>query len=479
MKSNAVFYIDEERIKFLQVLTSSKLVTALDVLLIKGQSEAQISQGLWTFLKRRRLNLNEARVTVVIPRSRVILRLMSVPSHQDSEIRSMIELQVSSSIPYELEEVQMDFQVLAKSPDGYAKVAVVIIPQETAMRYWKIFAEAKVRVHSITLSSIGLWNLYTQWPNTGDKPAAVFDLDLDKSEICVCHPAHWSASRELPSGLTQIAQDGYGEILKQWELTQHNIGGEKAAQALDTVYIISCWEGAFALGQELTKTQNALNIQDVLLTKFLKLARDVRIPSLCTQEGMSLAPLAGIALSSQTPPINLVPTAVRQSQEQKMHQRQLIICGLWLAAALAALGLSLSMGYVKKNIQLAKLKDQLRTTKEAAQKVEERLKKIHDIESMVKNRLVFSDLALEIYRVLPAQVYLVSMALNENNSLSFQGVASNPVDVNQFQKDLANYQKFSNVNLDYVNKRVTQQGEVDYFKITCAFKPMSAPHEKA
>ena len=72
---------------------------------------------------------------------------MVFPSQKQDEIRSMIDLQVGSRIPYSREEVEIDFQILSKTADGYSKVAVVIIPQEIAMRYWKIFSDAKIPVH--------------------------------------------------------------------------------------------------------------------------------------------------------------------------------------------------------------------------------------------------------------------------------------------------------------------------------------------
>ena len=104
--------------------------------------------------------------------------------------------------------------------DGYAKVAVVIIPQEIAMRYWKIFSDSKIPVHGITISSIGLWLLYQQQPDLSDKLGAIFDLDVNHSEICLCYKTHWLTSREIPIGFAQMQRDGYVEILKQWELTK-------------------------------------------------------------------------------------------------------------------------------------------------------------------------------------------------------------------------------------------------------------------
>ena len=476
MKSNVVFSIREGTVKFLQVSgTQKKVVTGVDVINTSNQSDAQISQTLRAYFKRQKLNFAESRVTILVPRSRAILRNMVFPSQRQDEIRSMIDLQVGSRIPYAREEVEIDFQILSKTADGYAKVAVVIIPQEIAMRYWKIFSDAKIPVHRISITSIGLWLLYQQQPDLSDKPGAIFDLDINSSEICLCYKAHWLTSREIPVGFVQMQQDGYVEILKQWELTQNNTSGEKLTGAVESVYMVSSANRAYALAIEMAKVQKDLTIKEILLTETLPLARGLKWPKVMTDEGVSVASLVGIAFSSQTPPIDLIPRAVRQGQEQRVYQRQLVLLGIWVTVALISLALTFGMGFLSKNVQLAHLEDQLRDTKRDALKVQNQLQKVYDIEGMIKGRLIFSDLAREIYRLLPTQVYLVSITISEGNTLSLQGVSSNSVEINQFQKDMVNSQNFSNVSLEYVNKRVTQEGEVDYFKITCTLRSVNGP----
>ena len=272
MKSNIVFYISEGMVKFLQVSgAQKKLVSAVDVINTDKQSDAQVSQTLSTFIKLRKLNFAESRVTILIPRSRAILRYMVFPSQDEEEIRSMIDLQVGSRIPYSREEVEIDFQILNNSADGYAKVAVVIIPQEIAMRYWKIFSDSKVPIHGITISSIGLWLLYQQLPDLSGKLGAIFDLDINHSEICLCYKSHWLTSREIPVGFEQMQRDGYAEILKQWELTKNNAGSEKLTDPVESVYLASTANRAYALGIEMAKMQSDLTIKELLLTQTLPL----------------------------------------------------------------------------------------------------------------------------------------------------------------------------------------------------------------
>ena len=309
--------------------------------------------------------------------------------------------------------------------------------------------------------------LYQQQADVSSKPGALFDLDLNHSEICLCYKSHWLTSREIPVGFEQMQANGYAEIIKQWELTQQNSKNEIFTEKADSVYLTSSANRAYMLGIEMVKVHENLTIKELQLTKTLSLARGVQWPKLLTEDGVSIAPLVGIACSVQLPPVDLIPRAVRQAQEEVFYQRRMIMLCVWLLMALVALGLALGVGYFKKNAQLAKLDDQLRATRHDAMQVENELKKIGDIERMIKGRLIFSDLARDVYRLLPSQIYLVSITISDGNVLSFQGVSSNSVDINQFQKNMVDAPAFSNVNLDYVNKRVTQQGEVDYFKITC------------
>ena len=100
------------------------------------------------------------------------------------------------------------------------------------------------------------------------------------------------------------------------------------------------------------------------------------------------------------------------------------------------------MGFFKKNVQLANWKTSFVTPNMKPLEVEDQLKKVNDIEGMIKNRLIFSDLAHEIYRLLPTQVYLVNITISDGDTLSLQGMSSNSVEINQFQKDMVDSHEF-------------------------------------
>ncbi|MDE2027535.1 MAG: pilus assembly protein PilM [Candidatus Omnitrophica bacterium] len=468
MKSNIAFYINEKTVKFLQVALPQNEVTDVEVIHVDGQNDVQISETLSSFVRSQKLNLAESRVTVVIPRSRAILRSMVLPSHDEDEIRAMIDLQIGGQIPYAREEVDLDFQVLSKTQYGHSKVAVIVIPQEIATRYWRIFDEARIPVSGITISSVGLWLLFRRLQGPADDLCAVFDLDLDRTEICLCDRNQWLTSREISAGLRQIKEGRFKEILTQWELTQ-NTFRDSDSKSVETVLLISSDDRAHPLAVEISKAGSHLIVRE-LLTQTMELVGG-QWPSSMTVEGASFFSLAGIAFSEEPPPVNLIPGTVRQAQQQRSLQRQWIVTGAWLIAAVISMGLVLGSGYLAKKIQLAGLEGRLHAVEKKSFKAEDQLKKMQDIETLVHGRLVFSDLANELYRIMPPQIYLTVMTVSsDNKGLSFEGVSSTPAAVNQFQKNMVASSYFANVALDYVNKRVGQQGEMEYFKISSTLR---------
>ncbi|MBI4310047.1 MAG: pilus assembly protein PilM [Candidatus Omnitrophica bacterium] len=474
MTSTMVFHINEGTIKFLQVTgAQKKTITAFDVIAIKDLTDAQISGQLAALVKQQGLKCREARVIVLVPRARLILRHMTLPSHKESELRAMIDLQVVNHIPYAREEVEIDFQILTKTPDGYAKIVAAIIPREEAMRYWNIFTGAQIPVHCVTISSVGLWLLYKLQQDAPEQLGGIIELDANHSEICLCHKTHWLRSREIPVGLTQIQQDGNGgEFLKQLELTQGNTEGAAGG----VLYIVSTAGQTDVLSIDMAKDQD-LAVKEINLARSFSVAKNM-FGSRRLMAEVSWASLAGIAFGPYPPPVDLTPQIIRQQKRQKALRRETVVLGIWFAAALITSALALGIGLLKKNIQSGQIEKNFKAVKPEADMVERQMRQVRDIEQTFKRRLIFAGLVQEINRLLPPRLSLVSLSISDGNILTFQGISSRPGDINQLQKDMVDSPFFATVNLDYVNKRVTQDGEVNYFKITCAIKPVKGTDEK-
>lgn len=472
MKTTIVFYIDEDSIKFLQASgVQKKTVTAMDIVAINGLDDARIIERLAALSKQHKLNFRGAEVIVLIPRMNAILRHLTLPSHDQEELRSMIDLQIVNTIPYAREDVELDFQVLSKNSDGYSKVMAVIVPEEKAMRYWKLFAGARIPVTRMTLSSVGLWLLYQQQPELPAWASGIIDLDENHSEICLCRKDFWLTSREIPIGLAQMRNDDLEEFLRHWRLTCNSLAVEKnLEQPVRSVYLLSWTAQAQPLAAALGGGPNC-TVAEIDLIKRLPVSKNIVWSQAVKEKALRLAALAGVAISGQTPPVNLIPRSLTRQEQQKSSRRDLVTTGAWAAVAVIMVGLASSANIFKERVQLKRLQEQWEQLKPQADKTQRRLKQVHEMEQALAARPVFAEWAGELYRLLPPEVVLSGFSLADGNRVSLEGMSVESGDINQLQRTLADSGVFTNVNLDYVNRRVGEDNQTfNYFKISCVVK---------
>lgn len=447
-------------------------VAAMEIIHTEGLADERISQRLAALIKQRSIRLKECRVVVLLPRSRAIMRQLRLPSSFDPELRSMIELQVVSDIPYSREEVEIDFEVLSRNPEGFSDVLVAILPIEVATNYWKIFNDAGIGIDWMTISSVGLWFYFRMQSNVPQRLSAVIDVDANRSEVCLCYPDHWWSSREVQVGIEQIKESS-AEFLRQWQLTKTKVANDKPQESLKTVYLISTAGGLVEdLRIELAK-QEGYEVRGIDISKALPVSKRAIWSGELATNPVSWASLAGIALTQNLPVMNLVPEALKTQASLQRQRRELANSLIWLAVALVMIGGVFGTGLVKKNILLQRAQDELTQAQLQAKKIDDRLNGMYAIEDMFADRVIFTALMEKIYSVLPEDVFISSINLSVGRNLSLEGSSANSASINRLQKALSELTVFSSVNLDYVNKRPGQNGEETYFKITSAIKKSS------
>ena len=443
-------------------------LSAVDIQLIKDLPDEVIAQTLTRMLKA--LKPRHSQVVAVFPRANALVRHMELPAQDDAEIRNMVDLQAANQTPYSRADVVVDSVVLSKDPSGYSKVMAIIVPREVVMRYLNILKTAGVNPDHLTLSSFGI----AHWADSssGQAPqggvSLFIDVDEESSELCFCQEWQLLSSRAVRIGLQQLSADSM-EFLKEVDLTINNYNKDKIAGPITQIVLLSSTEKTAPLRQ-LLYDQYFIPVQCVNTLREIIVGKSFKWPRILLEAGVSIT--VGLSWSLKPPNqyINLIPAEVRQLRQQKERAH---VLG-WLAAsfvfALITVSLALSLGFLKKNSVLKGFDVQVKEAKAKAGKVQAKIKQIESMKTLLKQRVIVIDVIKELYQLLPEDISLSSFTISNQKVMSLQGFTSIGSNVNNLQKAMASSAVFTNVNLEYVNKRVTQQGEVNYFKITCVIR---------
>lgn len=467
MKSTIVIEIDEQMIKWMAASAGAKpVITHAGLMSVDHLADDQIAKNISQQFRLNKMPYKQSRIIVMLPRSKAILRHLTLPSQDAAEIESMVGLQAVHHIPYTREEVEIGFHVLERTTDGYSKVLAVIIPHEIAMRYWRIFELAQIPVHGMTISSEGMWRYAESTGRLGGAEVlAMVDVDTQRSEICLCRKDAWLTSRDINIGHQQMSQEGPAGLIRQWDLTISNAIKEKLISRIQQVCLLSNGVSLVPLAEELRQWQEC-EVRFVDVLEGISVVKSLKWPMEWQGQSMGMAAILGMVLCAQGASINLIPTRVLQQQGDDRQKKDSVILALVSIVTVVSLILAGSMGYLRKSSQLGALEGEYRRYNKQAEAVKVRVDQIKHIENIFSHRLIVAQLIQVLYGVMPQQMSLVNITINDGQKLSINGFSTKVGNIHKLQSAMVGNRFFDQIELDYMNKRVTQDGEVNYFKIT-------------
>ncbi len=190
-------------------------------LLTPGQIET-----LKTLISEGRIRPGEA-AAVSLPGQLVSTRETTVPFTDPKKLRQIVPYEVESQLPFDLEEVAIDYQLLhseaeAAAPSGASKLLVSVVPKVGLRKYLATLQSLGVDPGSIGIDSLSLYT-FSQYfpagrkegsPSGGGLPAGTLVIDVGASKTVLCHFSKGKLDwvRTLPMGgdlLTEAIQQAF------------------------------------------------------------------------------------------------------------------------------------------------------------------------------------------------------------------------------------------------------------------------------
>jgi Tfp pilus assembly protein PilN len=436
---------------------------------ITGFVENDIVLALTDMLRAGGSLRRSSEVILLVPRQYAVLRTLLLPSSDPEEVRKMGELQAAGHSPYSAQEAVVDIIPVAQTPDGFSRVISVLLPKEKVFSGARILQKAGLTVSRVTLSSWGILEWFRLNPAAPQEGAVlVVNIDQQISEIAVFDGRRILVLRVMVWGADELSGGQFDDCARQLELTLAGYHKEFSAKSPDRACIVSSLESDNGLSRYLS---GRLGIP----VDYSRVGRNIIAPASLKgiqlmDKGGSAAAVQGAAFSPLAAGIDLIPAEIRAQHRQKQTQRQWVeIAALGAAAAVCA-GVAFGMRSFEDFAAVQRYESEIRSLKPAVARFEKKLKSLQELRADLGDRVDFSGLTAELYRILPQDISLLGLSISDGRTLSLQGYARNPASVGALQKAMGESGVFVNGTLDYVNKRTVAQEEFNYFRITCQIK---------
>ena len=158
------------------------------------------------------LKIKNKQVVVNLPESEVVSRLVRLPPLKDSEIMDALRFEAETFVPYPLEEVSIDYEIVERDDAGRLTIFVIAAKNDLILSYVKMFKSLGLELIALESPSVAYRRMVKNGIKTVER-VVVLDMGEKFSDIFNINKGNVYFARSISVGgesLTRAVSLGLG-----------------------------------------------------------------------------------------------------------------------------------------------------------------------------------------------------------------------------------------------------------------------------
>ncbi|MFA7300932.1 MAG: type IV pilus assembly protein PilM [Candidatus Shapirobacteria bacterium] len=153
----------------------------------------------------KEMKLEGSDIVVSLPENKIVSRLVSLPPLKESEIKDALRFEAETFVPFPLDEVSIDYEVVSTDDAGRLSVFAIAARNDLVAEYVKLFKSCGIELSAIEPTSLSLKRLVNQI-STETKSTMILDIGEKFSDIICMHESNIFFARSLSIGGESITR---------------------------------------------------------------------------------------------------------------------------------------------------------------------------------------------------------------------------------------------------------------------------------
>jgi len=381
----------------------------------KDEWEAQAINLINTFVSKHQIN--KERVSISIPREKVLVRFIQLPIAAKENLRRVLEYETSKYTPFEKGEAYFDYHLL-KEEKEWIHLFVVFVKKVEVDYYLSLLKKIGIRPISIQIPSTAALNLFFFNKKTQDGEISVLlDVAGPFFEMNLIQGADWRESFHLPLP----PEERESKIINTFK--RSGLKGDSLSKATFFVY------GLDAAEKMLPSLRESPQIKGVSPPPLSRIEAEKVVSRLDRIFSSIGVPLNGLIKTQFD--LNLLPLEMRKKVRQ-IGKPLLVI--LTCVAVLLGLtwGIGVSLHHRNElnaiNVEIKKRKPEVEVVDKLQRQQEELRKEISELEKIKAEQVNKTEMLRELTQILPKTVWLWNLKYN-GKEVEISGFADSASDL--------------------------------------------------
>ncbi len=477
-KSNdsAGIFLDEEtlRLAYLKGTGASAKISKLVSQDVKGVAEEDIPKTIQLALKG--INIKALDVFYIVPPGMITTKNIEVPSTDKEEIKSIVSLQAGRHTPFSREEIQIGYINIGVYKSNYTKILLVIANKNALKKQLDIFEKAGLKVRKVLFSPEGIAAVYSDSLGLKEEatPTGLIDIGQNSIELILAFHGLALTSRNIPMGKIQLASAEEGEdalnyLVDELSSTIESYQNEDIEQLPTNYLITSDDECSQKLQAALTEKLKWM-VEVVPYADYIKPTQEVEKELATDFKEGSLLDVSAAVLTTGDAQVNLMPEELQLQKSVEEQGREVFFAGIFGFIILVLIACILGTKIYFHNVFLTKLEEEYKENRKEVVELQNKSLTTRTIQNYLERRMESQDTINELYNKIPDEIYLTGLLIDENGSVSIQGISDIASLVFNLGTNLKESELFKSVDIKSTTARKDRDKDVTAFEITLKLK---------
>ena len=130
-------------------------------------------------------NLEADRIITAMPGQHISSRMLTLPFSEPRKVAASIYFEVEDLVPFTLDDMIIDHQILATQKSGKSQVLVAMIQKKLMKQFLDQLAHVNIDPKIVDVDSLAFFNMAHHIPNAPDELYGLVDFGHEKTSVCI------------------------------------------------------------------------------------------------------------------------------------------------------------------------------------------------------------------------------------------------------------------------------------------------------
>lgn len=175
---------------------------------VRGENKVAGTKEMGTAIKKlfADLKIKAKQAVACIPEDEVVSRLINLPPLKDNEILDALKFEAETFVPYPLDQVTIDYEIVEKDDNGRLKIFVVAAKTDLIKSFLNLFRSIGIELIALESPAIAMRRVVKSSLNSALTGVVTVDFGEKYSDIIGLNNGNICFTRSMPIGGESITR---------------------------------------------------------------------------------------------------------------------------------------------------------------------------------------------------------------------------------------------------------------------------------